>query len=97
LHIINEQDVCHIGEPDYENLFAYHKDKKKVGPEPPSIVEAGDKPGHGYGAHTQGTAMEHLSHVIFGGFNLDMNYPDMKQICQHFIPDCPFSPCKNNK
>jgi hypothetical protein len=94
LKIINEQDVCHIGEPDYEHLYSFKKNPTKVGPEPSSIVEAGDIPNHGYGAHTQGGAMEHLSHVVFGGMNLDMNFPEMKEICEHYVPNCPFSPCQ---
>lgn len=101
LKIVNEQDVCHIGEPDYEDLYTYKKNRKKVGPEPSSIVEAGDLPNRGYGAHTQGGAMEHLAHVIFGGSGLDMEFPDMNEICKHYVPNCPFSPCTlqqgNNK
>jgi hypothetical protein len=95
LRIINEQDVCHIGEPDYENLYTYRREKKKVGPEPSTIIEAGDDPNQGYGLHTQGGAMEHLAHVVFGGKPMDMDFPHMDEICRNFVPDCPFTPCND--
>ena len=83
LQIIGEQPACRIGEPDYDNLFAFKTSQKKVGPEPST----------GVGANTQGGAMEHLAHVVFGGHGLDMEFPNMDVICQHFIPNCPHSPC----
>jgi hypothetical protein len=92
LKVIGEQPACHLGEPDYENLYAYKITHERVGPEPSSLIEW-DHPGSGYGAHTQGGAMEHLAHVVFGGYGLDMDYPNMDVICQHFLPNCPFSPC----
>jgi hypothetical protein len=55
LKIVYEQDVCHIGELDYEHLYSYYKhNKTKTHPEEVSIPEYGDKPGQGYGYHTQG-------------------------------------------
>jgi hypothetical protein len=46
-----EQNVCHVGEPDYENLYIYHKKGIKSGPEQPNIAEEGEhhteKPGIG--------------------------------------------------
>ncbi len=81
LHIINEQNVCHEGEPQYELLSEYTgSNQTEIGPEPPFIAAAGERDGNGYGRMTQGVAMEHLSHVIFGHYNLDMDYPDMNYI-----------------
>jgi hypothetical protein len=95
LHIINEQDVCHVGEPDYAHLYAYNKTQLKSGPEPTSFVGF-EKAGKGYGALTQGGAMEHLAHVVFGGLPLKMPIPTIQDICQNFLPHCPFSPCDAN-
>eukprot|EP01041_Mallomonas_annulata_P007693 gene7693-15745_t len=70
--IIGVQNACHLGEPDYHNLYAYyHKNEIKVGAEP-SALRAFDEDMNtaGYGRHTQGGAMEHLAHVIFGGMDL---------------------------
>ena len=92
LQIIGEQPACHLGEPDYENLYAFRSTKIQVGPEPSSLV-SWDQPGKGFGAHTQGGAMEHLAHVVFGGFGLDIDYPTQDVICQNFLPSCPYSPC----
>ncbi len=33
-----EQNSCHLGPPDYENLYAYQKSREKVGPEPSDMV-----------------------------------------------------------
>ena len=93
LSIVYEQDVCHIGEPDYEHLYAFHLMKLRLGPEEPSIKHLGEEEGQGYGAHTQGGAMEHLAHVIYGHKSLQMAPPTMDEICQNFLPDCPNSPC----
>lgn len=38
LQIIAEQPACHLGEPDYENLYAFRSTKNRVGPEPSSIM-----------------------------------------------------------
>jgi hypothetical protein len=39
--------------------------------------------------------MEHLAHVIFGNYGLDMEFPDQRKICENFLPNqqCPGSPC----
>lgn len=58
-----EQNVCHEGPLDYENLYAYHKqlpallaaNQSLPGPETPNLWsedETETKPG--WGAHTQG-------------------------------------------
>lgn len=97
LHMLGEDEVCVHGEPDYENLYAYHKNALKVGPELPSIEAEGEGEKYnlkGWGRHTQGGASEHLSHVIFGLKDLDMSWPTMDDICQNFLPNCPNSPCK---
>jgi hypothetical protein len=92
LHIVNEQTVCHEGVPDYDNLFAYHYYPVEVGPEPEVIQHDHDI--DSYGRLTQGGAMEHLAHIIFGeGNELEMKLPRMKDICEQFESDCPFSPC----
>ena len=95
LKIIGEQPACHLGEPDYNNLFASlkHPDTQRLGPEPSSLLAWKDLPNKGYGAHTQGGAMEHLAHVIFGHYNLDMDYPSPDYICSNFLANCHLSPC----
>jgi hypothetical protein len=98
LKLVYEQDTCHIGEPNYEHLFAFKLHPEQIGPEPPTITVMGDKPERGYGAHTQGGAMEHLAHVIFGGLPLIIEEePSNAEFCEQFLPDCPFSPCKPKK
>jgi hypothetical protein len=98
LQLTAQSPVCHSGEPDYANLYAYHKsiNTSIVGPELPHIVSAGDTVGLGFGRHTQGGTTEHLSHVIFGFHDLIMPSPDINTQCQNFLPNCPFSPCKRN-
>lgn len=109
LHIMNEQDVCHEGEPEYENLYAYlYERTEKVGPEPKDVISFtdgrrvvhGDNPNEGFGRFVQGITMEHLSHVIFGHLDLDMAYPTEDELCAHFEPyddpQCPNSPCKSS-
>ncbi len=95
LHIINEQDVCHEGEPEYQNLYSYVYNNLKAGPEPQLISTEHDT--ENYGRHTQGGAMEHLAHVIFGGKNLEMKFPTLRDVCTHYEEDCPFSPCYMGK
>jgi hypothetical protein len=41
----------------------------------------------------QGVTMEYLSHVVFGGEKLDMDYPSQETTCSNFLPNCPSSPC----
>jgi hypothetical protein len=45
------------------------------------------------GKTTQGGVMEHLAHVVYGGHDLFMKIPTMRQICDQFEENCPFSPC----
>lgn len=95
--MIAEQPVCRIGEPDYEHLYAYTLNQTKVGPEPASIPAAGEGPSKpGYGAHTQGGAMEYLAHVVFGHNPLIMKTPRPLDICKNFVSfrQCPNSPCR---
>ena len=108
LHIMNEQDVCHEGEPDYEHNYAYlHVKAEKVGPEPADILTytygkgkrfTGDQPGQGDGKYIQGIATEYLSHVIFGHMDLEWPEPGNDQLCAQFyandLPHCAHSPCK---
>ena len=92
LHIINEQTVCHEGEPDYKNLFATNRLGVKVGPEPSRFAE--DSPGVvPYGKHIQGGTMEHLAHVIFGHHELNLVYPKREVLCQNFVLNCRATPC----
>ncbi len=106
LRIMNEQDVCHEGEPEYDNLYAYlYERPEKVGPEPKDVITFtdgrrvvhGDNPNEGFGRFIQGITMEHLSHVIFGQLDPDMAYPTVEELCEHFLPNsdpqCPHSPC----
>mmetsp|Transcript_31786 Transcript_31786/g.43381 ORF Transcript_31786/g.43381 Transcript_31786/m.43381 type:complete len:142 (+) Transcript_31786:557-982(+) len=77
--IITLQDVCHKGQPDYSQLFA----SKHIGPEQPMEN----------GRHTQGNAMEHLAHVVYGHYPLEMPKPTLQSVCDQFYPDCEGSPC----
>lgn len=96
--IVNEQDVCHQGELEYEHLYAFYKhNQTRVGPETPGLIQLGERPQDGIGRHTQGGGMEHLAHVIFGHLPLVMADPTMDDMCQNFLPDCPFSPCVREK
>ena len=95
-HMLGNDEVCVHGEPDYSNLYAFQKNGKKIGPETSDIEEEHEGlkfKRKGWGRHTQAGASEHLSHVIFGHHELDMTYPSMREICQNFLPNCPFSPC----
>ncbi len=46
--------------------------------------------------HTQGGAMEHLAHVIFGFRDLDSDPQDQRHYCENYLPQdvCAGSPCK---
>lgn len=60
-----QQEVCHVGEPDYKNLYAYYKlmqhGDSLPGPETPNIAVRGESETNpGIGKHTQGT----VGHVI---------------------------------
>ena len=99
LHMLGEDEVCVRGEPDYEHLYAYRRDHERVGPETPDLEAQHEGPKYGvkgWGRTTQGGTAEHLAHVIFGHYELDMNYPDQALICQNFLPGLPHSPCPAN-
>ena len=68
-----------------------------VGPELPNMSTEGESEANpGYGRHTQGGAMEHLAHVIYGFQDLDGWMQDNSYLCKHFLPssECPGSPCQ---
>lgn len=95
--ILSVYDQCHLGEPEYDNLYSYIKSQRwKLGPEPVNLSTG--KPGSapGYGRYTQAVAAEHLAHVIFGEHPLVMTAPTMQDICGNFFPrsSCPGSPCE---
>ena len=95
--ILSVQDQCHVGEPDYENLYAYIKSQRwKLGEEPVNLSTG--KPGSapGYGRYTQAVAAEHLAHVIFGEHPLVMPQPTRSDTCAQYLPssECPGSPCE---
>lgn len=98
LSMLGQNDVCHHGEPDYDNLFAYQKSHDRVGPEPSELDSEGEGVRFGvkgWGRTVQGGTAEHLAHVIYGHYDLDMEYPNMDVICQNFLPGYPNSPCKH--
>jgi hypothetical protein len=53
-----------------------------------------DNHSYGHGRFTQGLAMEHLAHVVFGMKPLSGAATNMRDICDNFYADCPGSPCK---
>lgn len=95
LAILGEAPECHAGDPDYKNLYAFSKGSRQIGPEPSLLPDTEFSSSPGTGRLTQAVTSEHLSHVIFGHQDLDMQWPDMKTICQHFLAssECPGSPC----
>ena len=54
--IINVQDVCHMGDPDYENLNSFSRNRWMCGPETADIKVYGEggQHSHGVGKHIQG-------------------------------------------
>lgn len=97
LEIVGEQEVCHQGEPEYDYLYAFRKHQIRPGPEPAKLPVWDEGIAEGYGAQTQGGAMEHLSHMVFGFNPPDMVFPDQETICSNFLPKsiCPGSPCES--
>ena len=86
--MIGVNNSCHWGEPEYDTLFAYHKNSTKVGPEPASVK------GLSTGYWTQGTAAEYLSHVIFGFKKVIMGRNTLRMACNNFYANCSkYSPC----
>jgi hypothetical protein len=95
LHVLGNQTVCHVGEPDYANLYAFNRSSRwEVGPEPVDIHGK-----HIYshiqsnGLFTQALTSEHLAHMIFGHHGLIMPF-DQNEYCKQYLPSsqCP-SPC----
>jgi hypothetical protein len=69
--MINEQDQCHLGSPNYTELYnhkLYHINK---GPEPQVI----DNHEFSNANLIQGGSMEHLAHVIFGHKPILSSFP----------------------
>mmetsp|Transcript_34978 Transcript_34978/g.33255 ORF Transcript_34978/g.33255 Transcript_34978/m.33255 type:complete len:314 (+) Transcript_34978:98-1039(+) len=101
-YILSVQNVCHVGEPDYENLFAYQATSRmKLGPEDPTLgmeQRSGKYTSKAPGRITQGVTSEHLAHVIFGHHSLVLEDTTMKTYCSHYLSDdvCPGSPCSRN-
>lgn len=95
---VGDQPICHLGEPDYKNLFAGNELLKKnetlPGPETPNLHHAGENDGKpGFGRHTQGGAMEHLAHVVFGFQDLKAPKPTNADYCKQYVKGCPHSLC----
>lgn len=97
MHMLAEDDVCHSGEPEYEYLHAYNRTKKKVGPEPSKLPDYEWSTAAGTGRMTQAVTSEHLAHVIFGHYDVDMEWPTNTVLCENFLSSsaCPASPCRS--
>ena len=93
LHVIAMQPKCHIGEPDYENLFEFNRTGRVKMPEKLYYSIYGESPTNPNGANIPGMTGEHLSHVIFGHKEVKMKPPTQEETCQNFIRGCPGSPC----
>ena len=95
--ILSTQNVCHVGEPDYDNLYAFNASSRmRVGPEDPLLGTSGKgRYGNSLGRVTQAVVSEHLAHVIFGDLPLEQHELTQRDICNMFIPQsvCPGSPC----
>lgn len=94
LHIIAMQPLCHMGEPDYENLFEFNRTGRVKVREQPYYEKFNEHAHSQKGSYVQGHAGEHLNHVIFGHKPFNMTPPTQEEICQNFIRGCPGSPCK---
>jgi hypothetical protein len=55
-------------------LYSFSINNTRVGPEPATLDQDRALKHGGYGQHTQGGAMEHLAHVVFGDYALDMDW-----------------------
>jgi len=42
-----------------------------------------------------GNAMEHLAHVVYGHYPLEMPKPTLQSLCDQFYPNCEGSPCNS--
>ncbi len=85
LQIIHGQSVCHKEDLDYEHLNAYKLQKDTTSG---NMTDT-------FGRSIQGSSMEYLSHVIFGDQPLRAKFPTMKEICEIYEENCPFSPCNH--
>eukprot|EP01032_Pedospumella_encystans_P029374 gene29374-33172_t len=95
LQIIAMQPMCHMGEPDYENLFEFNRTGRvNKSSEKLFYEKFGESLTNQKGSYVQGHAGEHLMHVMFGHKELEMTPPSQEEICQNFIQGCPGSPCK---
>jgi Protein of unknown function (DUF3431) len=66
-YILSTQNVCHAGEPDYDNLYSFNASSRmRLGPEDPALGMGIGKYGGSPGRLTQAVTSEHLAHVIFG-------------------------------
>ena len=94
LQIIAMQPKCHMGEPDYENLFEFNRTGRVKSSEQLFYEKFGESLTNQKGSYVQGHAGEHLMHVMFGHKELEMTPPTQEEMCQNFIQGCPGSPCK---
>ena len=94
LQIIAMQPKCHMGEPDYENLFEFNRTNRVKSPEKLYYEKFGESVNNQKGAYIPGLTGEHLSHVIFGHQELQMKPPTQEETCQNFIRGCLGSPCE---
>ena len=66
-YLLSVNSVCHVGDPDYENLYSFNASGRvKVGPENTALGMGSGKYGKSPGRLTQAVTSEHLAHVIFG-------------------------------
>ena len=94
LRVIAMQPLCHMGDPDYENLYAFNRTGRIKMPEKLHYLRFGESEHNPIGAVVPGMTGEFLSHVIFGHQELQMKPPTQAEICQNFLRDCPGSPCR---
>ena len=98
-HLLSVQEVCHVGEPDYENLYSFNgSSRMRLGPESPTLGMGEGKYGKSAGRVTQAVTSEHLAHVIFGHEPVQQREPTIDTFCEQFLPQdvCPGSPCLRN-
>jgi len=91
LRVVNQQDACHLGYPEFNKLYAAKKpeyaDAVKNNLIPPEPFEG---PGH-----FAGGAMEHLAHVIYGDYTLSSQKNKMVRDTKNsFIENC--EPCNGD-
>ncbi len=94
LQIIAMQPKCHMGEPDYENLYEFNRTGRVKSVEKPYYEKFGEYSTSQKGAYIPGLTGEHLNHVIFGHKEFQSKPPTQEEICQNFIRGCLGSPCR---